>query len=85
MELQEMIKDLINSKILENEELALTLLRSDEISQEEKRKAIDIYVKDYIAGKIKIDDKEKDNIFRMWTKIYLKTLDDEVKKRVIKI
>ena len=71
MELQEMIKDLINSKILENEELALTLLRSDEISQEEKRKAIDIYVKDYIAGKIKIDDKEKDNIFRMWTKIYL--------------
>ena len=85
MELQEMIKDLINSKILENEELALTLLRSDEISQEEKRKVIDIYVKDYIAGKIKIDDKEKDNIFRMWTKIYLKTLDDEVKKRVIKI
>lgn len=85
MELQEMIKDLINSKILENEELALTLLRSDEISQEEKRKAIDTYVKDYIAGKIKIDDKEKDNIFRMWTKIYLKTLDDEVKKRVIKI
>jgi hypothetical protein len=85
MELQEMIKDLINSKILENEELALTLLRSDEISQEEKRKAIDIYVKDYIAGKIKIDDKEKDNIFRMWTKIYLKTLDDEVKKRIIKI
>ncbi len=85
MELQEMIKDLINSKILENEELALTLLRSDEISQEEKRKAIDTYVKDYIAGKIKIDDKEKDNIFRMWTKIYLKTLDDEVKKRIIKI
>ena len=85
MELQEMIKDLINSKILENEELALTLLRSDEISQEEKRKAIDIYVRDYIAGKIKIDDKEKDNIFRMWTKIYLKTLDDEVKKRIIKI
>lgn len=85
MELQEMIKDLINSKILENEELALTLLRSDEISQEEKRKVIDIYVKDFIAGKTKIDDKEKDNIFRMWTKIYLKTLDDEVKKRIIKI
>lgn len=84
MELQKMIEDLIKSGILENEELALTLLRSKEVSLEDKRKAIDGYIKDFISGKWKVTE-EKKKLFDMWVKIYLQTIDNEVKNRIIKI
>ncbi len=45
MELKDIIKELLNSKLIENEELATTLLQSDEISYEDKRVFIENFIK----------------------------------------
>jgi len=78
-----MIDELLSSGILENEELGTTLLRSTEVSDEQKRKYIDKFVEDYISGKSSFKDKE--NLLQNWAELYLPTVKDAIKKRVKKI
>jgi hypothetical protein len=82
MELNELIRDLINSGIIENQELAVTILSSDEVDKETKRKHIDKFVKDYIEGRVNFHSEEQKHIFGGWVKIYQETIKGEVKKRV---
>jgi hypothetical protein len=85
MELEKMIKELINSNIIENEELALTLLGSDQVTKEEKRKAIDKYIKSLVNGDKTLLDAEHQSIFKKLIKIYATMQEGEVKNRVKKI
>lgn len=85
MELNSMIKELIDSGIIENQELAVTLLGSDQVDDEIKRKHIDSFIKDYTEGKVNFFDEEHKHIFKAWVGIYQKNLPNEVKNRVTKI
>jgi hypothetical protein len=84
-ELNEMIEALLQSDIVENKELGVSLLRSDEVSDEEKRKYIDGFIQDYIAGKIDSEDPEVQNLFKGWVEIYLAGIKNEVRNRIQKI
>jgi hypothetical protein len=85
MDLNVMIKDLIDSGMVENQELGLNLLRSDKVSDEEKRRHIDKFIQDYSSGKVDFFSEEQRNIFAAWTEIYLKTVKYDIKNRVKRI
>jgi hypothetical protein len=85
MNLRNLIDQLIESEIIENQELGLTLLRSPEITEEEKRTHIDSFVKSYLEGNIDFNKEEQRNILQMWVEIYLSMQEGEVKNRVKKI
>lgn len=73
MELSKMIEELLNSGILENMELATTLLRSPEVSDEEKKKFVDKFIEDYLCGEGDILSDEHRNLFKNWVELYLET------------
>lgn len=85
MELNSLIKELIDSGMVENQELAVTLLQSDEIDDETKRKHIDKFIEDYTQGKVNFFSEEQKNIFAGWVAIYMKTIKGEIKNRVKRI
>ena len=85
MELKSLIDQLIESEVLENQELGLTLLRAPDVSDNEKREYIDKFVKQYLEGKVDFFKEEQKNIFQMWVEIYLSLQEVEVKTRVKKI
>jgi hypothetical protein len=85
MELNKMIKDLIESGIIENQELALNILTSDQIDDETKRKHIEKFIDDFINGKVDFFTDERRNVFKGWAEIYQRTIKGEVKNRVKRI
>lgn len=84
MELNNLIKELIDSGMTENQELGLTMLSSDQVSDEEKRELIDRFIKDYQSGVVNFFDEEHKRVFHAWVEIYLALQVDEVKKRRVK-
>lgn len=84
MELSKMIEDLLGSGILENMELGTTLLRSPEVSDEEKKKYIDKFVEEYLHGEGDFFSEEKKNLLKNWVELYLPTIKGDIKKRVKK-
>lgn len=85
MELNQLIAQLLESKIIENQELAVNLLRSPEVSQEEKQKYLDKFVHDYSTGNVNFFSEEQKNIFKVWVELYAATIKDQVKNRVKRI
>jgi hypothetical protein len=85
MELKDIIKELLNSKLIENEELATTLLQSDEISYEDKRVFIENFIKDYKNQPPSFWTDENKELFRNWVKLYFEYEKKEYKNRVNKI
>lgn len=85
MELNNLIKELIDSRIVENQELALNLLTTDRLTDVEKRKHIDKFIEDYTSGRVNFFTEEQQNVFKGWVEIYKKTIKDEVKNRIKKI
>lgn len=85
MELEILIKQLLDSKIIENQALAVTLLSSSEVSNEEKEKYIDEFVREYTEGKVDFFSEERKDLFRVWVELYSKRIRNDVKNRVRKI
>jgi hypothetical protein len=85
MELKSLIDQLIESDVLESQELGLTLLRAPDVSDSEKRQYIDKFVKQYLEGQVDFFKEEQKHIFQMWVEIYLSMQEGEVKNRVKKI
>lgn len=85
MELNQLINQLLESGIVENQELAVTLLGSTEVSSEEKVKHIDNFIKEYTSGKVNFFSEEKAHLFEKWVEVYLPTVKDSIKNRVNKI
>lgn len=85
MELKKIIDDLIESGIIENQELGITLLSSPDVSDEEKRKHIEKYIKEYQNGTVDFFTEEQTNIFKGWVDIYLSNVKGELKNRIKKI
>lgn len=85
MEINKLIDDLLHSGILENKELGATLLRSPDISLEEKMKHIHEFVKEYTEGKVNFFSEENSNLFKIWVDLYLSVVKNDVKNRVKKI
>ena len=86
-DLEKLIQDLLQSDMISNQELGVTLLTSPDFTYEEKKKYIDDFIKQFLAGKIDFDDPERKEIFKTWIEIYTKSMtDDKIKKdRVNKI
>lgn len=85
MDLNVMIKELIESGIIENQELGLGMLASDKLTDQERRQHIDKFIEDYLSNKVDFTTELQRNVFKAWVEIYNKTLKDEVKNRVTKI
>lgn len=85
MELQEMIKKLLESPIIENQELGAVLLSAPGVTDEERKIYIDKFVEDYQSGKIDFFTEENKNLLRDWVELYLPTVKEDVKNRVKKI
>lgn len=85
MELNELIQQLVDSNMTENQELAISLLASDSLTDEEKRKHIDKFINSYLRGEVNWDVPEQKHIFDGWVEIYLRCQRMEVKNRVKKI
>lgn len=85
MELNKMIKELIDSGIIENQELALTMLGSDKVTDEDRRAAIEKFINDFRSGKVDFSTPEQKNIFESWLEIYQRTVKLEIKNRVTRI
>lgn len=81
MEINQLIDQLLNSKIIENQELAVTLLKSTDVTPEEKRRHIDEFIKEYTEGKIDFFSEEHKNIFKAWVELYSAILKDEQKNK----
>lgn len=85
MELKEMIGKLLDSEILENNELGVTLLRSDQVSDEEKQVFIDGFVEEYKKNYHLFLTEEKKNLFDCWSELYKASVKGNIKNRVKKI
>lgn len=85
MELKEMIDELMSSKLIENQELATCLMRSDQMPYEEKKKHVDAFIADYNSGKVNFFSEERANLFAAWVELYQTTVYDDVVNRVKKI
>ena len=86
MELKELIEELLKSDVVENQNLAVNLLRSDEVSDEEKEVYIGEFVKKFVEGKIDLNSTVNKDIFKQWVDLYCKyVMKNDVKKRVKKI
>jgi hypothetical protein len=85
MELNQLINQLLESGIIENQELGVTLLRSDEVTKEQKRKYINDFIQEYTEGKINFFNEEHKNIFKAWVELYSQFIKDDVMNRVNKI
>ena len=85
MELNQLINQLLESGIIENQELGVTLLGSQEVSEEDKKKYIDAFIQEYTSGKVNFFSEEKEKLFEKWVEIYLPTVKGDIKNRVNKI
>lgn len=85
MELNQLIDQLLESGIVENQELGATLLTSPEVSEEEKKKHIDAFIQEYTNGKVDFFSEEHKNLFKIWVDLYSATIVDSVKNRTKKI
>lgn len=73
MELSQLIKQLLNSGVIENQELAVSLLSSEEVSEEEKAKYIDTFIQNYLQGKEDFFEEDHKHLFEKWVELYLST------------
>lgn len=85
MELNSMIKDLLDSGIIENQEFALTLLNSDSVTKEEKMKFIEGFISDYTSGRVNFFSEDHKHIFNNWVQIYRSLERDTIKNRITRI
>jgi hypothetical protein len=85
MELNVLIESLLESGVLENQELGVTLLSSPDVKDEDKRVYIDKFIEQYTSGEIKFLDNDHKHLFKMWVDLYLPTIKDRIKDRVKKI
>lgn len=85
MELNQLVKELLDSNIIENQELGVNLLRSDSVSKEQKVKFIEGFIEDYTKGKINYFSQEQAKIFSAWVALYEETIKDAIKNRVEKL
>ncbi len=85
MELNQLLKKLLESGILENQELGVVLLGAPDVSMEEKQIYIDKFLKDYTDGKVDFFKPEHKHLFENWVALYELTIKDSIKNRVKKI
>lgn len=84
MKLDELVDKLLSSKIIENQELATTLMTSPEMPQEEKKRHIEKFKEDYTSGKIDFDDEEKKNLINTWIELYQSVEHELIKENRVK-
>ena len=71
MELKQLIRQLLDSEIIENQELGVSLLKSDKVSWEEKEKFLDEFIEEYTKGKVNFFSEDHHNIFKAWVELYM--------------
>jgi hypothetical protein len=71
MELKQLISQLLESKIIENQELGVSLLMSDDVNIQDKKEFLDKFVDDYTRGKIDFFSEDHHNIFKAWVELYM--------------
>lgn len=81
MDLQSLIKGLIESEIVENQELGLTIIKSEEIPEKIKQECVEKFLKDIKSGKFIMDETKK-NLISLWAESYFALQDKIVKSRV---
>ena len=85
MELKNMVDELINSGMMESEELGVVLMTSPDMPQEEVIKHIDKFIKDYNKQPLKYLDYDNRTLFEKWVELYQLYVKSHVKNRVKKI
>lgn len=80
-----MVDELLSSGAIDNQSLGVTLMRSDRMTDEDRKKHIDKFVEDYNSGKINYLDEERKDLLTAWIELYQTTVKDAVKNRVKKI
>jgi hypothetical protein len=77
MELKQLISQLLESKIIENQELGVSLLMSDDVNIQDKKEFLDKFVDDYTRGKIDFFSEDHHNIFKAWVELYMSIKEKE--------
>lgn len=74
MEIKQLVDQLLSSGIMENQELALTVLRSSEVNEEEKQRYIDDFIRQYTEGDVNFFSEDHKDLFKNWVELYTTTL-----------
>lgn len=85
MDINTLIQELLDSGMLENMELGVTILNSEKASKEQQRVYIDKFVEDYTTGKVDFFSEEQKTMFENWIKLYKQFEKEDVINRVKKI
>lgn len=85
MELNQLIRQLIDSGIVENQNLGVTMLSADSVTEEEKRGHLNKFIEEYTSGKVNFFDEEHKSLFDNWVSVYIKMQPEEVSNRVKRI
>lgn len=70
MELNQLIQQLLESGVIENQELGVTLLSSPEVSEEDKRRYIEAFIDSYGSGDVNWFSEEQRHLFEKWVELY---------------
>lgn len=86
MELDELLRKLLDSGMTDNQHLAVTLLDSENVADEDKIKYLDEFVKNYHKEKdAGVLDEDRKKLFDSWMELYGKFTRVYIKNRVKKI
>lgn len=83
--LQEVIDQLLNSGMLDNEELGVTLLAAPNISPEERKRRVDKFIDDFEKDPTRFIKPENHSLLTAWLELYREQEEKDIKERVRKI
>ena len=83
MELKNMIEDLLNSKVQENNELAVSLMKNPLLQDLDREEFVKQFIKRYNEGKL--NGEESKNLLSLWIEVYEPLIKNHIKTRVKKI
>lgn len=84
-QLSKMVRDLLDSDILENRVLGTSLLCSPEISSEERRNYISKFISDYKSDPLSFMTDDNKHLYKNWVELLLAEEDNYIKERVKEI
>lgn len=82
MKLNQLIQQLLESGVIENQELGVTLLSSPEVPEEDKRRYIEAFIESYTSGDINWFSEEQKHLFEKWVELYLPTVKDDINNKI---
>ncbi len=85
MKINELVNDLLNSGAIDNEEIAVALMKMPDMPEDDKLAHIQKFIDDFSNGKIDFLSEERKSVFESWVELYKTVERDQIKNRVNKI